>query len=120
MSPLSVLHTHTTGYPKEGEKGVGVASEESRMCVDDAIVDDMTQNQSQPKLTPQGGLLSVMNSNGAEVVQRPASAPPVFPHSALESGQHDADEAFVYDMDNLRDDRVGCVHVITSLSSFLA
>ena len=123
MSPLSVLQIHTTSCPNEGEKGLEVTLEESRMCVDDAAVDNMTQSQSQPKLTPPGGLLGVMNSNGTEIIQRPASAPPVFPHSALESGQHDAGEAFVYDMDDLRDDQVGCVHVIlpkTSLSSLFA
>ena len=123
MSPPSVLHIHTTPYPNEGEKGLEITLEESRMCLDDAAVDDVTQSQSQPKLTPRDGLLSVMNNNGEEVIQRPASAPPIFPDSGLESGQCDAGEAFVYDMDDLREDRVGCVHVIlprASLSRLLA
>ena len=110
MSPLSVLQIHTTAYPNEGGKqGLVVALDESRMCVDDAAVDDSTQSQSQPKLTPPGEL---PNSNTAEVIQRPASAPPVFPPSGPESGQHDPGEVFVDDMDGLRDDRVGYVHVI--------
>jgi len=126
MSPVSVLHLHTTTYPNEGvEQGLEVALEESRMCVEYAAVDDITQSQSQsqPKLTPPGGLPSVMNSNAAEVIQRPASAPPVFPCSDLESGQHGAGEVFVDDMDDLQDDRIGCVHVIlrrASLSRLLA
>ena len=124
MSPLSVLQFHTTACPNEGgEQRLDVALDESRMCVDDAAVDDVTQSQSQPKLTSPGGLLSVMNSNAAEAIQRPASAPPIFPRSGLESGQHDAGEVFVDDMDGLQDDRVGCVHVIlprASLSCLLA
>ena len=41
--------------------------------------DNVTQSQSQPKFLPPGGLLSSINSNGAEVIQHPASALPVFP-----------------------------------------
>ena len=79
MSPLSALHIHTAAYPSEEEsQGLKVALEESRMCIADATGDDMTRSQSQPKLTPPPGLLSVMNSDGAEDIQRPASAPPVF------------------------------------------
>ena len=79
MSPLFALHIHNTAYHNEGERGLEVALEESRMRVDDAVVDDITQNQSQPKLIHPGGLLGVVNSNAAEVIQRPASAQPVFP-----------------------------------------
>ena len=49
------------------------------MRVDDVIVDDITRSKSQPMLTAPGRLLSVMNSNGAAVIQRPASATSVFP-----------------------------------------
>ena len=81
------------------------------MCIVDATGDDMTQSQSQPKLTPPRGLLSVMNSNDAEDIQRPTGAPLVSPRSGLESGQHSAGGIFVNDMNDPRDDRVGYVHV---------
>jgi hypothetical protein len=111
MPPLSVLHLHTMGYPDEREQALEVTLEEMR--VDDAAVDDITQSQSQPQLRSPGGLLSVMNSNGLEFIQRPASAPPVFTHSGLESGQHAEGEAFVDDMDDSYDNQVGYVSVIS-------
>ena len=67
------------------------------MHVDDAAVDNMMQSQSQPKLTPPSSLLRVMNSNGAEVIQCPASAPTVPPPWPLVRSR----EEFVGDMDSL-------------------
>ena len=78
-SPLSVLHFYTTSYLNEGEQGLGVTLEVSRMRVDDAVVDEMPQSQSQPKLTTPGGLLNVVDRNGVGVIQHPAGAPPAFP-----------------------------------------
>jgi hypothetical protein len=104
MGPISVLHVHTAAYPDERERGLEVAMEDMR--VDDAVV---TPSPSQPQLTPPG----VMKINCAEAIQRPASAPPIFPHSGLESDRHDAEEeAFVDDMNDLRDDRVKYVHIV--------
>ena len=100
-------------HPDDREQALEVNLE--GMYVDNPPVDDIThsQGQSQPQLTSPGGLLTVMNNNGPESIQRPASAPPVFPDSGLlESGRHEAGEAFVDDdMDDLCVDRVGYVHV---------
>ena len=120
MPPLSVLDFHTTAYPDERVQGLEVTLEE--MPMDGAAVDNITQSQSQPPLESPGGLLSVMNSNGPESIQRPASAPPIFPHSGVESGRHEGG-AIVDDIDDLYDDQVGYVHVIfpmASLSRLLA
>jgi len=110
MHPLSLLHVHTTPYLNKTEQAPEVAME--RICVDDAAEDDIPHSQSQPQVTSSGGLLRVMNSNAAQVIKRPASAPPVFSHPGLDSSRHDAgEETFIDNMNNLRNIRVGYVYV---------
>jgi hypothetical protein len=80
------------------------------MSVDDGVADGMTHSQSQETPKTMGGLLGVSTANGTEPLQRPASAPPVFPHS----DRHDTEEeaSVIIATTNLGGDRAGYVCLI--------
>lgn len=111
MDSLDLLHVHTTTHPGEKEQGLEVVMED--MCVDDATVDDMTQSRDYPQPTSSDGLLGVSNGNGPDVIQRPASAPPVFPQTGPDLDRHDVEvEVSLDGINDLCDDRVGYVHCL--------
>ena len=108
MGSLSLLQVHATARPDERGQGLEEAKEDTR--VEDEVMDEMTHSQSHSQPTSLDTLLSVSNGSGAEPIPRPVSAPPVFPHSGLESDRHDVEEeAAIGSMSDLRDNLVGCV-----------
>ena len=90
MGSPSLLHVHATAWSTGGEQTLERAKEEIR--VEDEVMEEVTHTQSQPQPESLSPLLSVSNGSGPEPIPRPVSAPPVFPHSGLESDRRDVEE----------------------------
>ena len=90
MGSLSLFYVHATARSTGGEQTLEGAKEDMR--VEDEVMEEVTHTQSQPQPESLGPLLSGSNGGGPEPIPRPVSAPPVFPHSGLESDRRDVEE----------------------------